>query len=219
MSAKYKRDFILLQDKFGTLFRGISKDVKFQVPVDNLKEYLCQTFPEFKISLQEVSTTDDVMEAVRNQSSLTDVAYFDRINDHFNLQMTQEIDRYCDTLNSFCQHTLDNHSYVRSFREDYPRYILSSDKIVFQLQWKANEKTLKDIRDVLQMSFGHLADRVQIVVIEDGSVVVVCWAPRYLMEELVRHASARVHRLSEMGVVKLTIGDTEVKIKQVNTRS
>ena len=153
------------------------------------------------------------------QSSLTDVAYFDRINDHFNLQMTQEIDRYCDTLDSFCQHTLDNHSYVRSFREDYPRYILSTDKIVFQLQWKANKKTLKDIRDVLQMSFGHLADRVQIVVIEDGSVVVVCWAPRYLMEELVRHASAGVHRLAKMGVVKLTIGGTEVKIEQVNACS
>ena len=219
VSAKYKRDFILLQDKFGTLFRSISKAVKSQVPVDNLKEYLCQTFPEFKISLQEVSTTDDVMEAVRNRSSLTDVAYFDRINDHFNLKMTQKINRYCDTLDSFCQYTLDNHSYVRSFREDYPRYILSSDKIVFQLQWKANEKTLKDIRDVLQMSFGHLADRVQIVVIEDGSVVVVCWAPRYLMEELVRHVSARVHRLAKMGVVKLTIGGTEVKIEQVNIRS
>ena len=168
VSAKYKRDFIVLQDKFGTLFRSISKAVKSQVPVDNLKEYLCETFPDFKIPLQEASTTDDVMKVVRNQSSLTDVAYFDRINDHFNLQMTQDIDRYCDTLDSFCQHTFDNHAYVRSFREDYPRYILSSDKIVFQLQWKANEKTLKDIRDVLLMSFGHLADRVQIVVIEDG---------------------------------------------------
>ena len=87
-------------------------------------------------------------------------------------------------LTPFVRHTLNNHSYVKSFREDYPRYILSSDKIVFQLQWKAMEKTLKDIRDVLQMSFGHLADRVQIVVIEDGSVVVVCWAPRYLMEDV-----------------------------------
>ena len=219
MSVEYKKDFILLQDKFGTLFRSISKAVKSQVPVDDLKEYLCETFPEFKILLQEASTTDDVMKTVRNQSSLTDLAYFGRINGHFNLKMKQKINRYCDSLDSFCQHTLENHSYVRSFREDYPRYILSSDKIVFRLQWKANEKTLKDIRDVLQMSFGYLADRVQIVVIEDGSVVVVCWAPRYLMEELVRHASARVHRLEKMGVVKLTICSTEVKIEQVNTRS
>ena len=219
MSAEYKRDFILLQDKFGTLFRSISKAVYSQVPVDDLKEYLCENFPEFNIPLQKASTTGDVMKAVRNQSSLTDLAYCDRINERFNLKMKQKIKRYSDTLDSFCQHTLNNHTYVRSFREDYPRYILSSDKIVFQLQWKANEKTLKDIRDVLQMCFGHLADRVQIVVIKEGSVVVMCWAPRYLMEELVRQASESVHRLAEMGVVKLTIGGTEVNIEQVNTCS
>ena len=216
MSVEYKRDFILLQDKFGTLFRSISNAVKSQVPVDDLKEYLCETFDDFKIPLQETSTTDDVMKAVRNQSSLTDLAYFGRINDRFNLQVTEEIDRYCDTLDSFCQHTLDNHSYIRSFREDYPRYILSSDKIVFRLQWKTNQKTMNDIRDVLRMSFGRLADRVQIVVIEDGSVVVVCWAPRYLMEELVRQASERVHMLAEVSVIKLTVGGTEVNIDKVN---
>ena len=75
---------------------------------------------------------------------------------------------------------------------------------------------MKDIRDVLQMSFQHLADRVQIVVIEDGSVVVVCCAPRYLMEELVRQASESINTLVEMGVVKLTVGGTEVTIEKVN---
>ena len=216
VSAEYKSDYILLQDKFGTLFRSISEAVKSQVPVDDLKEYLCENFDDFNIPFQDANTTDDVMKAVRNQSSLTDLAYLDRINDHFNLQVTQEIDRYRSTLDSFCQHTLDNHSYVRSFREDYDRYILSSDKIEFKLQWKAKEKTMNNIRDVLQKSFGHLADHVQIVVIKDGSVVVVCWAPRYLMKELVRQASEHVHSLAEMGVAKLTVGGTEVNIKEVN---
>ena len=216
VSAEYKRDFIHLQDSFGGLFDSICETVKSHVSVDDLKRYLCRTFSEFE-NLHDASTTDDVMEAVRKESSLTDFAYFEQIADHFNLQqMKQDIDEYHSILDSFCQHTLDNHSYVRSFREDYPRYILSSDKIVFQLQWKAKEKTLKDIRDVLQMGFGHLADRVQIVVIQNGSVVVVCWAPRYLMEELVRQASQSVHRLAEMGVVKLTVGGTEVNIEKVN---
>ena len=173
MSAKYKRDFIHLQGSFGRLFDSMCETVNSHVPVDYLKRYLCRTFSEFESLLQDTNTTDDVMKAVRNESSLTDFAYFEQIANNFDLQqMKQNIDKYCNTLDSFCQHTLDNHSYVRSFREDFPRYNLTSNKIVFQLQWKAKEKTLKDIRDVLQMGFGHLADRVQIVVIEDGSVVV-----------------------------------------------
>ena len=67
MSAEYRNDFILLQDKFGRLFHIISKAVKSWVPVDDLKEYLCENFDDFKFSLQEASTTDDVMKAVRNQ--------------------------------------------------------------------------------------------------------------------------------------------------------
>ena len=216
MSAEYKRDFIHLQGSFGKLYRSLCETVKSQVPVKALKQHLCQTFSEFEIALQDISTVDNVMKAVRKESSLTDFAYFEQIANHFDLQQIKEkVQVYRNTLNLFCQYTLDNHTYVRSFHEDYPRYILSSDKIVFQLQWKAREKTLKDIRDVLRMSFGRLADRVQIVVIEDGSVVVVCWAPRYLMEELVRQASERVHRLAEVGVVKLTVGDTEVNIDKV----
>ena len=215
VSAEYKEDFIDLQDSFGNVFDSLCS--RSHVSVAALKEYLCQNFPELVLPLRDVFTIDNVIEIVRKNSSLTDLAYVKVISKHFDLQeMKQKIDDYCRKLDSFCQHTLDNHSYVRSFREDYPRYILTFDKIVFQLQWKANEKTLKDIRDVLQKSFGHLADRVQIVVIEDGSVVVVCWAPRYLMKELVRHASESVHKLAEMGVVKLTVGDTEVNIKEVN---
>ena len=217
VSAVYKRDFIHLQGSFGRMFDSVCETVKSQVPVDDLKRYLCRTFSEFEIPLQDAVTTDYVMKTVRNESSLTDFAFFEEIADYFNLhRMKRAIRDYHSILDSFCQHTLDNHSYVRSFREDYPRYILSTDKITFKLQWNAKEKTLKDIRDVLQMSFQHLADRVQIVVIGDGSVVVVCCAPRYLMEELVRLASESVRKLEEMGVVMLTVGGTEVIIDRVN---
>ena len=217
MSAVYKRDFIHLQGSFGRMFDSMCETVRSQVPVDDLKRYLCRTFSEFRIPLQDAATTDDVMEAVRNESSLTDFAYFEEISNHFNLQQVKRSTRdYHGILDSFCEDTLNNHSYVKSFREDYPRCILSSDKIIFQLEWKAKDNTLKDIRDVLRMTFKHLADRVQIVVIKDGSVVVMCCAPRYLMEELVRLASESVHMLAEMGVVKLTVGGTEVISEKVN---
>ena len=59
------------------MFDSVCETVKSQVPVDDLKRYLCRTFSEFQILLQDAVTTDDVMEAVRNESSLTDFAYFE----------------------------------------------------------------------------------------------------------------------------------------------
>ena len=124
MSAEYKRDFINLQGSFGNLFHSLCETVRSHLSVEALKRYLSQTFSEFEVALQDVATIDNVMKAVRKESSLTDVAYFEQIANHFNLQeMKQHIQEYRYTLDSFCGHTLNNHSYVRSFREDYPRYI------------------------------------------------------------------------------------------------
>ena len=216
VSAEYKEDFIDLQNGFGRMFDFSCVALQTHVSAAGLKKYLCRTFPELVIPLQDASTTDDVMEVIRNKSSLTDVGYFKVIANKFDLKvMKQEVEEYRKRLNSFCQHTLHNHSYIRSFREDYSQYILTSDKIEFQLQWNSVEKTMKDIRDVLQMCFGQLADRVQIVVIEVGSVVVVCCAPQHLMKELVRRATRNAHMLAYIGVIKLTIGGTEVTIKKV----
>ena len=218
MSAEYKEDFIDLQNGFGRMFDFSCVALQTHVPTADLKKYLCRTFPELVIPLEDAITTDDVMEVIRNKSSLTDVGYFKVIANKFDLkEMKQEVEEYRKTLDSFCQHTLHNHSYIRSFREDYSQYILTSDEIVFQLQWNSIEKTMKDIRDVLQMCFGQLADRVQIVVIEVGSVVVVCCAPQHLMKDLVRLATSNAHKLADVGVIKLTIGGTEVTIRKVNT--
>ena len=67
--------------------------------------------------------------------------------------------------------------------------------------WNANQKTMTDIRDVLQMGFEELATRIQIVVIKAGSVVVVCWFPQNLEKLLVQIAQKKLIQLTEMGVV------------------
>ena len=217
VSAEYKEAFVDLQDSFGKMYTSLCATLESQVSETALKDYLCKTFPELVIPLKDAIKIDDIMKIVRDKSSLTDVAYFKVIAKHFDLEeMKQHVEKYRRELDSFCERTLNNHSYVRSFREDHPRYIHPSDKIEFQLQWNSIEKTMKDIRDVLQKGFGQLADRVQIVVIEVGSVVVVCCAPRYLMKELARLATNNAHELAAMGVVKLTIGGTEVIIEKVN---
>ena len=204
-----------LQSRFRSMFESILKVVKTHVQVDDLKQYLCQTFPEFEESFQDGDTVDDVMTAVRSECSLTDCSYLEEIGDEFKLQECQPaIDNYRSILSSFCQHTLTEHSYVKSFREDCSQNFISSNKITFKLMWNAKQKTLTDIRDVLQMGFEKLATRIQIVVIKAGSVVVMCWFPQSLKEQLVRIAERKVAQLTEMGVVSLTVGSTELIVEK-----
>ena len=172
VSAEYKRDFVDLQDKFGDMFDEVHRDVK-RVPVDDLKQYLCNMFHELETDVQDADTTNDVMKVVRNECTLVAYCYLEMIANHFCLHRAKEsIEQYRSTLDYFCKYTLEEHSYAKSFRVDHPEPIVSSsDKIVvtFKLEWNAKERSLKDIRDVLQMVFRDLTDdRVQIVVVEGG---------------------------------------------------
>ena len=205
-----------LQDSFSSMFEIILEMVKTHVQVDNLKQYLCQTFHEFKESFQDTNTVDDVMTTVRNECSLTDCSYLEVIAHKFKLQECQPaIDSYHSILSSFCHHTLTKHSYVRSFRERCSQNNISSDKITFKLMWDAAKKTLTDIRDVLQMAFGELVDRVQIEVINVGSIEVVCWFPQSINKELVQIAERKITQLRKMGVISLIVGSTELIVEKV----
>ena len=195
------------------MFESILEMVKAHIPVDKLKHYLSQTFPEFEESLKDCDTVDDVMKAVRKECSLTDCSYLEEIGKKFELQECQQaIDNYRSIVKSFCHHTLTEHSYVKCFRDDYSQ--ISSDKITFKLMWDAKKKTLTDIRDFLQMAFGKLAARIQIEVINVGCVVVVCWFPRILEKQLVKIAEGKVAELTQMGVVSLTVGSTELIVER-----
>lgn len=200
------------------MFERVCEIVESSVSVDDLKQYLRQTFPEFETSFQDADQIADVMKKVRNECSLTDCCYFEAIARHFNLQKGAEeaIAVYNSKLRTFCDHTLASHSYVKSFHEDHSRSLHSSNKITFKLHWKAEEKTMNDIRDLLRMCFGELADRVQILVIQVGSVVVVCYASQHLMGELVRLLKTKLDKLAGLGVANLTISTTELINDQVS---
>ena len=192
------------------MFDKLQKDVKLHVPVDDLKQYV-RLFRE--LETDAAVTTDDIMKVVHNECTLAECSYLEKIADRFDLQEAKKsIERYHSRLDDFCTRTLEEHSYAKSFCLDHPEPIVPSSnkiEITFKLEWNAKEKSLKDVRDVLRKVFRDLTDRVQIVVIKDGSVVVVCWAPQYLMTELVEPAKGKLDLLKEVGVVELTVGHIE----------
>ena len=203
------------------MFDKLRDNVKSShVPVDDLKHYLCDRFRELKTDVQDAGTKNDVMEVVRNECTLAEYSYLEVIADKFDLQEAKEsIKHYRSTLDDFCKHTLEEHSYAKSFHVDHPEPIIPSSnqiEVTFKLEWNAMEKSLRDVRDVLRMAFGPLTDRVKIMVIKDGSVVIVCWAPQYLMMELAELAKSKLDQLKEIGLVELTVGFIELISEKVN---
>lgn len=88
--------------------------------------------------------------------------------------------------------------------------LTSSSTITFKLRWNPAEKTLSDIQDLLQQAFERQSVYVQVVVVRGGSVRVICYAPQYLMTELVRLAQKNRELLVENSVTYLRVGDTIV---------
>ena len=198
------------------MFKYVQEKVKDSVSVDELKQYLCQ-YDGLESLLQDADTMVEVMNAVRRQSTLTDYAYIAEIAHHFGIdEAKSKIGSYRKTLDDFCQHTVQNHTYVQSFHEDRSKPIPSSNKVTFKIEWDAAKTTMNDIHGILRMAFGHLADRVEILVVREGCVLLECAAPQYLMKDLVGIASRRKTKLVAMDVVKLTIGSTEVINEQVS---
>ena len=74
---------------------------------------------------------------------------------------------------------------MQSFCKDRSKPIPSSNKVTFKIEWDAAKTTMNDIRGILRMAFGHLADCDEILVIQEGCVLLEYAALRYLMKDLV----------------------------------
>ena len=85
-----------------------------------------------------------------------------------------------------------------------------STTLTFKLEWNPDDKTLNDIRGVLERVFYEHSVYVHIVVVRGGSVWVICCAPQYLMAELARLAQRNMKLLVESSVTYLRVGDTIV---------
>lgn len=207
ISVQYKKDYVHLQAKFALMFDEVTKIiVQSNVVLGDLKAFLSRCFPEF-VALNDAETFEIVMDDVKNNSSLTDFCYLDEIVDKFDLtEAKKEIEKYQKELDFFMEQKFTTHSYAKTFLDDFSKKIPENRKITFRLEWTAKDKTLRDVRNVLRTAFGSKADRVRIVVIEDGSMIVVCCASEFRMQDLTERAEINKSRLENLGVVGMRIG-------------
>ena len=209
VSVEYKKDFDEIQAKFAQLFYDITTMLEKapEVTLEELKKLLI-FYRDLRPLLQDADTITKVMLVVEEHSSFTNCTYLKAVADNFlkAQEGQKKIDTYEEFVETFCQHTLREHSYVTSFLVDLTLQPLLAETITLKLEWNPIEKTLTDIQDTLNKTFKSLACHIHIVVVRKGCVTVICYAPQYLMGALVRLAQENMKVLVESRVIYLSMG-------------
>ena len=194
---------------FGNLIETVAPLIAKGVPsLEKLKKYLGRCFRELKPQLGKAKSFDHVMEIVENKCTIINVCCLEAIVDHYNItEAKQHITEFKTTLDAFCQKVKLSVCCKESFKRILSSHHLTCETIEFVLEWKTDEHTLNDIRDLLSKAFEDLVSNVQIKVINEGnSIVVTCYAPHHMMDILLVTANENLDLLKEMGLLKLTIG-------------
>ena len=77
----------------------------------------------------------------------------------------------------------------------------------FVLEWKMNERTLKEINDLLWKAFGSIAKRILIRDVKRrNSIIVTCYVPRSIIDVLLMEVQKNLDLLKKMELMSLTIG-------------
>ena len=164
ISEVYKEDFDRVQSRFVRLFFNTTQHIiNHKVSLKNLKIFFSNVGME--IPLQCIDTITEVMRVVQQHSSFINCTYLEEMANYFDIpEAKMNIDGYQTFVEEFCKHTLASHSYMIPFLAE-PSKHLSSETIVFKLEWSPDEKTLAGIQGLLRKTFMSLACRIHVVVV------------------------------------------------------
>ena len=213
VSVVYKKQFDAIEKEFVSLHLRASHIILNSfVTLQKLKELL-SFYPQLAMPIRNAESVVEVMQVIQQHSSFINCSYLEHVAEHFKLpEVTKEIDNYNKLVDDFCNSKIIQHSYMKRFTIDPPQYNMSSQiiKIKIVLQWNPASKTLNDIRTLLEKAFQNLSSLIHVDVISEGSVMVVCYAPHYIMGALLKMIRKNKNMLLENSVSYLSIGYTVV---------
>ena len=204
----YQEDFDAVSRKFISLHHRVSDmlEENHSVSLEKLKQLL-STYADLKGPLESAHSFNSVMCIILEQSSIINCSSLKLVTEHFNLpEVMQELDKYKEQVDEFCQKTIREHSCIKQFVGKQPKHFLSTQTITLKLEWNPDKKTLADIQSLIRKTFHGLSDLIHVDVISEGSVTVVCYAPHYIMGALVQMAEESKSRLLKNSVSYLSIG-------------
>ena len=193
------------------------------ISFDDLKFFL-SLYPELRKDAEAAESLNDAMRVVCDYTSLTNTKLLEAIAKQFNLKdATNHIEEFNKSIDEFCEMIPTEHIYGQDFMEHSHQNLLKSDleEVKFVLEWEGDKTTLRDIQSLLRKAFHDNARHVMVKVVNEGnSIIVICYAPLHLHEELIELVKDNEEDLKNEKVLSVTIGgfviinrETEDKVR------
>ena len=207
LNTEYQYKFDQMEVTYGTLIMTLSPLIEVAIPsLKNLKMYLHRCFRDLRPQLDIAESFDDVMDIVQDKCTFINVCCLEAIVKHYKITDAERyITIFKTEVDQFCKQVKTDICLTESFI--IAPCGLKCETIEFVLQWKTDEHTLSDIRNLLVKAFEDMATTVLVKEINEGnSIILTCYAPRYMIDILLMVAKENLDLLKESGVVKLTFG-------------
>lgn len=200
----FKAEFDLIGDALGNLLHTIAPLIETAIPsLSDFKAFLRRCRPQLKIHLEHTHTFNGVMELIEGECSVINITILESIVNKYSIHSARDyILAYQTNLDDFCHNSLTLCCNYQFKRLSLP--LLTCETIKFILKWNPDEHSLTNIKGLLWKAFKD--NKVDVVVVKEGSVIVLCYAPLYLMESLLLVARNNLDLLKEMKLQSLIIG-------------
>ena len=176
---------------------------------DTFKTFL-RLYPELRKDAEAVESLNDTMRIVCDYTSLTNTKLLEAVAKQYDLQDAIDlIKKFDKSIDDFCQKIKTQHIYGQDFMEHSHKNLQRSDleEVKFVLEWEGDKTTLSDIQSLLRKAFHDNARHVMVKVVNEGnSIILICYAPLHLHEELIRLLKDNEEDLRKEGVLSVSIG-------------
>ena len=200
---EFQAEFDRVNDSLGIMIFNASPYIKAAIPsLEHLISFIKIFRPELRPQLSLAKSFDDVLEIIRDNCSITNIVLVEKIINQYSVtEAHQLISKYNAGIEEFC--TKQVHSITL---KKLPSPLLTCDSIKFIVNWEVSKCTLNNIKDLLQRAFRNSFKKIEVIETREGhSILIICYAPHYLMDMLYMEAQENIEELRAMGLMKLTI--------------
>ena len=204
----YQSQFEEMRKKLHILITKIIKSLKDNtISLKSLK-YFLSLRPEFRDAARAAKSIEGAMIVVSDHTSLINTKHLQAVAENFELQVAIKlIKKFDGSVEAFCKRIPTQHSYGQDFMKHSCKNLLKPEEVEFVLEWEGDKTTLSDIQSLLRKAFHYEAKNVIVKVVNEGnSIIVICYAPPHLHEELIRLIKDSEDVLRNEKVLSVTIG-------------